>query len=188
MIIAGVDEAGRGSLVGPVVAGAVIMEEDLLVSYPYIRDSKCLSPVQREKAFDYICKKAMSVAVGVVSHHFIDQYNILNASLEAMRRAVLGLSLMPDLLLVDGNHKFPISIPQRCIKKGDKINKLISAASIVAKVYRDRIMIAYHKKYPEYNIARNKGYPTKEHKEKLKIYGPSPVHRLSYRGVGKIEA
>jgi len=188
MVIAGVDEAGRGSLVGPVVAGAVIMDERFLFSCPYIKDSKCLSAFQREIAFEFICKNAISISVGVVSHHFIDKYNILKASLEAMKRAVQGLSIRPDLLLVDGNYAIPLSIPQKCIKKGDKINKLISAASIVAKVYRDRIMLAYHNDYPVYNLVKNKGYPTKEHKERLKKFGPSPIHRLSYKGVNKVEA
>jgi ribonuclease HII len=183
MIVAGVDEAGRGSLVGPVVAAAVIMEEQFLLSYKEIKDSKCLSPLQRERAFRYICDKAVSVSVGVVSHKFIDRFNILNASLEAMKKAVFGLHVKPDLLLVDGTHKVPISVPQRCIKKGDKVNKLISAASIVAKVYRDRIMLAYHNSYPVYNLAKNKGYPTKEHLDVLKRFGPSPIHRLSYKSV-----
>ncbi len=188
MVIAGVDEAGRGSLVGPVVAAAVIMEEGYLLSYKEIKDSKCLSASQREKAFEYICNKATSVSVGVVSHEFIDRFNILNASLEAMKRAVFGLFIKPDLLLVDGIYKVPVSIPQECIKKGDRINKLISAASIVAKVYRDRIMKAYHNDYPVYNIAKHKGYPTKEHLELLKRFGPSPIHRLSYKSVREFYA
>ncbi len=185
MIIAGVDEAGRGSLFGPVVAGAVIMDESFL-EHEDIKDSKALSFERREKVFKYICEHAISISVGVVSHRFIDKYNIHIASLEAMKRAVEGLFIRPDLVLVDGIHEIPIPIPQRCIKKGDKLNKLISAASIVAKVYRDRIMFAYHKKYPFYNLAENKGYPTKTHKEMLKKYGPSPFHRLSFKGV-KIE-
>jgi len=188
MIIAGVDEAGRGSLVGPVVAAAVIMEDRYLFSYKEIKDSKCLTPSQRERAFEYICSKATSISVGVVSHKFIDEFNILNASLEAMKRAVCGLCIKPDLLLVDGIYKIPISIPQKCIKKGDKINKLISAASIVAKVYRDRIMVAYHNNYPVYNLAKNKGYPTKEHLQVLKKIGPSPIHRLSYKNVREVYA
>jgi len=182
MIIAGVDEAGRGSLFGPVVAGAVIMDESFLENED-IKDSKSLSFERREKVFKYICEYAKAISVGVVSNRFIDRYNILVATLEAMKRAVEGLSIRPDIILVDGIHEIPISISQRCIKKGDKLNKLISAASIVAKVYRDRLMFAYHKKYPFYNLAKNKGYPTREHKEMIKRYGPSPFHRLSFKGV-----
>jgi len=177
-----VDEAGRGSLLGPVVAGAVIIPEDEEL-FSHIKDSKSMSPVSREKAFSLICKYAISVSVGVVSHRFIDKYNIHNATLEAMKKAVLGLSKMPDLILVDGIHKIPVPIPQKCIKKGDKLNKIISAASIVAKVYRDRILNAYHRDYPMYNLSKNKGYPTKEHLKKIRIYGPCPLHRYSFKGV-----
>jgi len=180
--IAGVDEAGRGSLIGPVVAAAVIIEYDI-VAKADIRDSKCMTPLARRRAFDYICRHAISISVGVVSHHFIDKFNIHNASLEAMKRAVMGLYPLPGFLFVDGIYKIPVSIPQECIKKGDKLNKIISAASIVAKVYRDRIMIAYHRDYPVYNLAKNKGYPTKEHLEIIKKYGPCPLHRYSFKGV-----
>lgn len=181
-VTAGVDEAGRGSLLGPVVAAAVIMDKGLL-SRPDIQDSKVMSPAAREKAFSFICRNAISISVGVVSQHFIDVHNILNASLEAMKRAVIGLFPRPELILVDGIHRIPIPIPQECIKKGDKLNKLISAASIVAKVYRDRIMMAYHKDYPVYNLAKNKGYPTREHLMMIREYGPCSLHRYSFRGV-----
>ncbi len=181
-VIAGVDEAGRGSLLGPVVAAAVIMDNALLAR-PDIRDSKSIGPSARERVFEFIYRNATSISVGVVSHRFIDRYNILNASLEAMKKAVLGLFPQPELVLVDGIHKIPLSIPQECIKKGDKLNKLISAASIVAKVYRDRIMLAYHNDYPVYNLAKNKGYPTKEHLRMLREYGPCSLHRYTFRGV-----
>lgn len=181
-ITAGVDEAGRGCLLGPVVAAAVIIDDKLL-SRPDIKDSKSMTPIARERIFEFIHRHAISISVGVVSPRFIDMHNIHNASLEAMKRAVMGLFPQPELLLVDGIHKVPVSIPQECIKKGDTLNKIISAASIVAKVYRDRIMLAYHKDYPIYNLARNKGYPTKEHLKMVKEHGPCPLHRYSFKGV-----
>lgn len=180
-VVAGVDEAGRGPLAGPVVSAAVILNEDL--EHELIKDSKQLTEKARELAFSFICENAISVGIGVVSPKFIDNYNILNATLEAMKKAVLNLSPEPDLLLVDGIHRVPVNICQRCIKKGDRKVKSISAASIVAKVYRDRIMMALHLEYPEYGFERNKGYGTKEHLSALLKYGPSPVHRLTFKGV-----
>ncbi len=180
-VIAGVDEAGRGPLAGPVVAAAVILTRNL--NHESIKDSKLLTERARESAFTLICQEAVSIGIGVISPEFIDKFNILNATLEAMKRAVLCLSPEPELLLVDGTQRIPVPIPQRCIKKGDRKVKLISAASIVAKVYRDRIMRAMDKDYPEYGFIRNKGYGTKEHLLALIKYGPSPVHRLTFKRV-----
>ena len=180
-LIAGVDEAGRGPLAGPVVAAAVVVPFGLILEG--VTDSKKLSPGAREDAFQLIDKKALAIGIGVVSRRLIDEINILRASLEAMKRAVSALSLKPDFILVDGNQPIPFSIPQRCIIKGDQKSISISAASIMAKVYRDRIMQSFDKRYPEYGFYSNKGYGTAGHRKALKIYGPSPIHRLSFKGV-----
>ena len=180
-VIAGADEAGRGPLAGPVVAAAVILPKD--ISLPGIKDSKKMTEKAREKAFSIINEKALSIGIGVVSHGFIDEFNILNASLKAMKRAVLSLDPEPDYILVDGIHKIPINIPQNCIKKGDQLSLSISAASVMAKVYRDNIMNSYHYIFPEYGFNKNKGYGTARHMEALNLYGPSLIHRLTFRGV-----
>lgn len=180
-IIAGVDEAGRGPLAGPVVSAAVILAED--VSLSGVRDSKKMTEKAREKAFSVILEKAVAVSIGVVSHRYIDRFNILKASLEAMRRAVFCLDTTPEFILVDGIHGIPISIPQRCLKKGDQRSLSISAASVIAKVYRDSIMRSLHGRYPLYGFLKNKGYGTASHLTALKEYGPSPIHRLTFRGV-----
>jgi ribonuclease HII len=137
----------------------------------------------RNRAFDMILLEALSVGVGVASRRYIDEFNILRAALEAMRRAVSYLDPAPHFLLIDGIHAVPASIPQRCLKKGDRISLSISAASVIAKVYRDRIMRAYHQQYPAYGFAENKGYGTKKHRETLVRLGPSPYHRLTFKGV-----
>ena len=180
-LIAGVDEAGRGPLAGPVVAAAVVVPFGLVLDG--VTDSKKLSPGAREDAFQLIDQKAVAIGIGVVSQMLIDEINILRASLEAMKRAVLALSPKPDFILVDGNQPIPFWIPQRCIIKGDQKSISISAASIMAKVYRDRIMLAFDEHFPEYGFSSNKGYGTADHRRALKIYGPSPVHRLSFKGV-----
>jgi ribonuclease HII len=180
-LIVGVDEAGRGPLAGPVVAAAVRIPEDVLL--PGVKDSKKMTEAAREQAFFVIHQKAMDIGIGVVSQRYIDQYNILEASLEAMKRAVLSLDKNPEFLLVDGIHAVPISIAQKCIKKGDQRSLSISAASIVAKVYRDRMMRAYHEQFPAYGFSENKGYGTARHLLALKEYGPCPIHRLTFRGV-----
>lgn len=179
--IAGVDEAGRGPLAGPVVAAAVIIPFDAVLEG--VTDSKKLSPRAREDAFRLIARKARAVSIGVVSPRLVDEINILRASLEAMKKAVLSLSVKPDFILVDGNRPIPFSIPQRCIIRGDQMSLSISAASIMAKVYRDRIMRAFDERFPEYGFYHNKGYGTAGHFKALKVHGPSPVHRLSFRGV-----
>ena len=179
--IAGVDEAGRGPLAGPVVAAAVILPE--LKEYPRIRDSKKISSSERERLFSLIVNEAIAIGVGVVSKEFIERENILIASLEAMRRAIYSLEIVPDFILVDGIYPIPISIEQRCIKKGDQKSQSISAASIIAKVYRDRIMDAYDAEFPQYGFSKNKGYPTRMHIEALRIYGASPIHRKTFKRV-----
>ncbi|MFC1534538.1 ribonuclease HII [Thermodesulfobacteriota bacterium] len=179
--IAGVDEAGRGPLAGPVVAAAVIIPEG--TTLPGVKDSKKMTEKAREKAFSVINETALAVSIGVVSHRSIDECNILNASLEAMKQAVLSLEPSPEYVLVDGIHKVPVIIPQKCIKKGDQLSQSISAASIMAKVYRDRIMCSYHEVFPEYGFRQNKGYGTAHHLGALRQYGPCLVHRLTFRGV-----
>lgn len=180
-LIAGVDEAGRGPLAGPVVAAAVIIPFGL--SLEGVTDSKKLSVQAREEAFGRINLHALAVGIGVVSQKLIDEINILRATLEAMKRAVSALTMQPDLVLVDGRQPIPFTIPQRCIIRGDQESLSISAASIMAKVYRDRIMQAFDKRFPEYDFFHNKGYGTAGHLKALKIHGPSPVHRLSFKGV-----
>ncbi len=180
-VIAGVDEAGRGPLAGPVVAAAVILPENF--KSELINDSKKLSPKMREKAFFLIKSNAISIGISSISPKIIDKINILNASLLAMRNAVRKLKIKPDLILVDGN-KVPESgffeIP---IKKGDSKSLSIAAASIIAKYIRDKIMENYSKLYPEFLFHIHKGYPTKKHKELIKIYGPCKIHRRTFKGV-----
>ncbi len=180
-LIAGVDEAGRGPLAGPVVAGAVILPPN--PELPGIRDSKMMTARARDEAFDVIRGKALATAVGVVSREYIDEFNILMASLEAMARAVKALDPRPETLLVDGIHPVPLPITQKCLKKGDQISRSISAASVIAKVYRDRIMRSYHRMYPVYGFDKNKGYGTRQHLEALKRHGPCPIHRLTFKRV-----
>ncbi len=180
-LVAGVDEAGRGPLAGPVVAAAVILSDDRLLEG--IRDSKKMTAKAREKAFDDINRQAAAVSVGIMLPAYIDQFNILQAALQAMRQAVLTLVPQPDYLLVDGIHSVPVPLRQWCLKRGDQISRSISAASIIAKVYRDRIMCSYDKRYPRYGFRRHKGYGTKEHLAAIRAHGPSPIHRLTFKGV-----
>jgi ribonuclease HII len=180
-LVAGVDEAGRGPLAGPVVAAAVILPEGGCVEG--VRDSKEMTEKAREEAFFCINEKALAVGVGVVSAKKIDECNILRASLDAMRRAVLFLTPAPDFLLVDGTYPVSVPIPQRCLVKGDRISLSVSAASVVAKVYRDRIMRSFHAMYPRYGFSENKGYGTPAHLAAIRAYGACPIHRLSFRGV-----
>ena len=180
-IVAGVDEVGRGPLAGPVVAAAVVLPTG--ITLPGVKDSKKIAEKARVKAFSKIVDVAVAIGIGVVSHSYIDDFNILNASLEAMKKAVMNLEIAPEYLLVDGIFKIPIPLPQKCIKKGDQLSHSISASSIIAKVYRDRIMHSYHITYPEYGFSDNKGYGTAKHLEALKKFGPCPIHRLTFRGV-----
>ncbi len=184
-LVAGVDEAGRGPLAGPVVAAAVIIPEGKILSG--IKDSKQMTEKARDKAFFVINDAAIAVGIGVVSHQFIDEFNILRASLEAMKRAVLFLDASPEYLLIDGIHTIPLPTPQKCLKKGDQISLSIGAASVMAKVYRDRIMRSYDELFPVYRFSKNKGYGTSEHLEALRQHGPTPIHRRTFRGVCSVD-
>jgi ribonuclease HII len=180
-LVAGVDEVGRGPLAGPVVAAAVIMPDGVIL--PGVKDSKQMTENARKLAFSVITEAAVTIGIGVVSHQYIDRSNILIAALKAMKIAVQSLDPAPEYVLVDGNQKIPITIPQKCIIKGDRLCHSISAASVVAKVYRDRIMCSYDAMFPEYGFIQNKGYGTARHLESLRLYGACPIHRLSFRGV-----
>ncbi|MCX5751275.1 MAG: ribonuclease HII [Candidatus Saganbacteria bacterium] len=176
--VAGVDEAGRGPLAGPVVAAAVILPRDFKL--PILKDSKLLNPSQRLYCFYYIQKHALDFSYAVVSHTVIDRINILQASLLAMKRAVGSLKLKPHYILIDGREGVKSDLPQKSIIKGDQKVVSISAASVIAKVVRDNILFGLHKKYPEYGFDRHKGYGTKKHLEMLKKHGPCLVHRKSF--------
>lgn len=176
--ICGIDEVGRGPLAGPVVAGAVILPADCDILY--INDSKQLSAKKREELYDIIMEKAVACAVGYSSPQRIDEINILQATYEAMRAAIGHLALQPGLLLNDAVKIPGVSIPQVPIIKGDAKSISIGAASIIAKVTRDRLMEEYDKVYPEYDFAGNKGYGSAAHIAALKKYGPTPIHRRSF--------
>ncbi len=176
--ICGIDEVGRGPFAGPVVAGAVILPKDCDILY--INDSKKLSEKVREKLYDEIREKAVSAAVGIVEPARIDEINILQATYEAMRIAISKLDPKPDLLLNDAVTIPGVDIKQVPIIKGDAKSISIGAASIFAKVTRDRLMMEYDARYPEYGFAKNVGYGTAEHIEALKKYGPTPIHRRSF--------
>ena len=179
--VAGVDEAGRGPIAGPVVAAAVILTKKL--NHPLIRDSKSLTFRQRNQAYDLIRKNALRIGVGIVGPEIIDRINIRNASFEAMKMAITDLGEMPDQILVDGFEIPGLAIRQRGIIKGDRIEPVISAASIIAKVTRDNIMIRYHRHFPNYGFESNKGYPTRYHIRMLRRFGPSPIHRMTFHPV-----
>ncbi len=178
--ICGIDEVGRGPLAGPVVAGAVILPKDENILY--LNDSKQLSEKKREELYDVIMEKAVAVGIGVVPPARIDEINILQATYEAMRIAIGKLSVKPDLLLNDAVTIPGVDIKQVGIIKGDARSVSIAAASIVAKVTRDRMMVEYDKMYPEYYFASNKGYGSKAHTEVLKEIGPCAIHRSSFLG------
>jgi ribonuclease HII len=180
MFPAGIDEAGRGPLAGPLVAAAVILPPALYL--PGLDDSKRLTPAKREELFQSISASA-AVGVGIVSPQEIDRLNIFNATRRAMVLAVKDLTRQADFLLIDGNASLPMPLPQLTIIKGDQRCASIAAASIVAKVTRDRIMTDLHQCYPQYNFHIHKGYPTRYHCQAIQIYGPCEVHRKSFRGV-----
>lgn len=179
--IAGVDEAGRGPLAGPVVAAAVIFSVN--VDIVGIDDSKKLSPEKREELFPQIQAEAIAYEVAIVSREVIDEINILQAARLAMKQAVEKLQPVPDLLLIDGNQKIGSSYDQWTIVKGDSKSLTIAAASILAKVTRDKIMEDYHKLYPQYEFNRHKGYGTKLHRSLIQEHGPCPIHRSTFKGV-----
>ncbi len=178
--IAGIDEVGRGPLAGPVVAGVVILPKNCNILY--INDSKKLSEKKREELYDIITKEALAFATAVVSPLRIDEVNILNATYEAMREAIGKLKIKPDILLNDAVNIPGVDIKQVPIIKGDAKSISIGAASIIAKVTRDRMMVEYDKLYPEYDFASNKGYGSAKHIEALKKYGKCPIHRDSFIG------
>lgn len=178
--ICGIDEVGRGPLAGPVVAGAVILPRDCRILY--INDSKQLSEKKREELYDIIMEQAVSCAVGYAAPALIDEINILQATYEAMREAIAGLKVKPDILLNDAVTIPGVSIPQVPIIKGDAKSITIGAASIIAKVTRDRLMQKYDALYPEYGFGANKGYGSAGHIEALKKYGATPIHRRSFIG------
>lgn len=178
--ICGIDEVGRGPLAGPVVAGAVILPKDCDILY--INDSKKLSPAKREELYDIIMEKAIAVGIGMVGPDRIDEINILQATYEAMREAISKLGEIPDILLNDAVTIPGVAVRQVPIIKGDAKSISIGAASIVAKVTRDRLMVEYDQILPEYGFASNKGYGSAEHIAALKKYGPSPIHRASFIG------
>lgn len=176
--ICGIDEVGRGPLAGPVVAAAVILPKDCDILY--LNDSKKLSAKKRETLYDEIMEKAVAVGIGMADEKVIDEINILNADYEAMRIAISKLRVKPDLLLNDAVNIPGVDIPQIPIIKGDTLSASIAAASIIAKVVRDKMMVEYDKAYPGYDFASNKGYGTKKHIEALKEIGPCEIHRRTF--------
>ena len=177
-LICGIDEAGRGPLAGPVVAGAVILPKDCEILY--LNDSKKLSPAKREALYEEIMEKAEAVGVGMASPARIDEINIIQATYEAMREAVYNLGVTPELLLNDAVTIPDVSIPQVPIIKGDAKSVSIAAASIIAKVTRDRLMVQYDEILPGYGFARHKGYGSKDHIEAIRRLGPTPIHRQTF--------
>ena len=177
-VVCGVDEAGRGPLAGDVYAAAAVLDDGTLIDY--LNDSKKISEARRELLFDEIKEKARAFCIATASVEEIDRLNILNATMLAMRRAVEGLGLKPDMALIDGNRLPELGCPARCVVKGDATSASIAAASVLAKVARDRYMRELAAKYPEYCFDQHKGYGTKLHCELLRKYGPSEVHRRSF--------
>ena len=177
--IAGVDEAGRGPLAGPVVVSAVILGEEWNESH-LLKDSKCLSESERNRLFAIISKEALAFQIVIVPEQEIDQLNILQATLQGMAKAVTQLESKVDYVLVDGNQYPPLAIPGQAIVKGDQQSSSIAAASILAKVTRDRMMIELDQVFPEWRFAKHKGYATQEHRDAIKTYGLTKVHRRSF--------
>ncbi|MGZ8903168.1 MAG: ribonuclease HII [Methylobacter sp.] len=181
VLVAGVDEAGRGPLAGPVVAAAVIL--DPLRPIDGLADSKILSERKRDGLFEIIKADALSWSVGIASVEEIDEFNILQATMLAMQRAVNGLAIQPDEVLIDGNRLPSLLIPAQAIVKGDSKVKVISAASIVAKVVRDKIMVDYYQKYPDFSFHLHKGYGTQQHLAEIEQFGFLPIHRKTFNPV-----
>jgi len=179
--IAGIDEAGRGPLAGPVVSAAVILPENFSVGDVF--DSKQISPGKREMLYEKIHDHAVSVGTGIVEAGEIDRINIHQATLHSMVFAVQNLVPQPDLLLIDGPHRISLDLPQQPIIKGDTRSISIAAASIVAKVTRDRLMERYHREFPQFGFNRHKGYPTRAHRDAIIRYGYCPIHRQTFKGV-----
>ncbi|GHT42149.1 ribonuclease HII [Endomicrobiia bacterium] len=184
-LVAGIDEAGRGSLAGPVTAAAVILAKDLII--PDLNDSKQVSERKREQLFVIIKDKALAYVIEAVDNTIIDKINILQATFLVMSRAVLKLQIKPELFLIDGNHKIPnLPFKQEAIISGDAKSACIAAASILAKVTRDKIMKEYAKQYPVYEFEKHKGYGTRQHIESLKQHGPCPIHRITFAPISDI--
>lgn len=179
--IAGIDEAGRGPLAGPVVSAAVILPIHL--HNPGISDSKKLTPKKRAYLYDMIYDLAVSIGIGIVDPPEIDRINILQAALLSMAMASENLNPQPDCLLIDGIFRISSTLPQEPIPKGDARSISIAAASIIAKVTRDRLMERYHQDYPQFGFSKHKGYPTKAHKAAIREFGCSPIHRQTFKGV-----
>ncbi len=182
--IGGIDEAGRGPLAGPVVAAVAIFSPFKKIEG--VKDSKKLSPSKREQLFELITKEALDWGVGIVSERIIEEINILQATRLAMTKAVQNLKIFPEFLLIDGPISLDIKISQKPIIKGDEKSFSIGAASIIAKVLRDRLMLKYHRLFPKYGFSENKGYPTSKHLNALQKYGPCPIHRRTYYPVQKL--
>ncbi|MEW5806668.1 MAG: ribonuclease HII [Acidobacteriota bacterium] len=181
MHICGVDEAGRGCLAGPVVAAAVILDREK--SWEGIRDSKLLTPLSRKRLFKKILRDSVAWGVGVTGAEQVDRINVFNATVTAMRKAIVSLGRSPDLVLIDAVKIPGLEIPSMSIIGGDRVSYSVAAASIVAKVYRDSLMEKLHPLFPAYNFSRNKGYGTEEHKKALFLHGPSSIHRTTFHGV-----
>lgn len=178
--VAGIDEAGRGPLAGPVVAAAVILPDSFYL--PGLTDSKAISEKKRDALYPEI-RRQSAVGIGVASVAEIDRHNILQATLLAMQRAIKRLPIKPDHLLIDGITSLPLELSQQCIKQGDSRSLSIAAASVVAKVTRDRMMLNFDRCFPDYAFARHKGYGTARHRHALAQYGPCPIHRRTFAGV-----
>lgn len=182
--VAGLDEAGRGAWAGPVVAAAVIFEPECRIDG--VDDSKKLTALRREKLYDQITSRALTFGVGIIDSDTVDQINILQATRQAMLVAIKGLGLTPEYLLIDGNMTLDTTIQQRAIIDGDALSFTIAAASIIAKVTRDRLMVQLSKKFPGYGFDRHKGYGTKEHQAALGSLGCTSIHRRSYEPIAKL--
>ena len=179
--IAGIDEAGRGPLAGPVVSAAVVLPTSF--HDPDIIDSKKLTPKKRSYLYEKLYDHAVSIGIGIIDNIEIDRINILNASLLSMAISVKNLRPQPDYLLIDGKFRIPSDLTQETIIRGDALSISIAAASIVAKVTRDRLMERYDQDYPQFGFSRHKGYPTKAHKEAIRTFGCCPIHRRTFKGV-----
>ena len=182
-LVAGIDEAGRGPLAGPVYAACVVFEPGVVIEG--INDSKKLSEKKREQLFEIIKEKALYYSIVSVDEKEIDRINILEATFKAFRESLNSLPKMPDIALIDGNRAKEIPTEYETVVKGDSKSQSIAAASILAKVARDRFVMELDEKYPQYGFKKHKGYPTKDHYAAIEKYGPSPVHRLTFKGVVK---
>lgn len=184
-LVAGIDEAGRGPLAGPVVAAAVMLSPGVIIDG--LRDSKQVPEKERRRLFWDIIISSQCIGLGILDADTIDRINVLRSTKEAMETAVRDLFTVPDIILIDAVTLPNINIEQKSIIKGESVSASIAAASIIAKTVRDDIMLAYHKEYPQYNFKEHKGYSTKEHVERIRKYGPCPIHRKSFRKVMELE-